>query len=953
MPPLKEPWKSREERQLRVLGQEPEPGPEFPLHAPWLGEMGRRSFLQLSAATLALAGLNACTSPPSQTIVPYVDHPPEVVPGRSLFYATTLELSGYGRGVLVESFTGRPIHVEGNPTHPASLGAADVFMQSSLLELYDASRMQALAEGSQIRTPDELARALREAMGNAGRGVRVLTGTVTSPSLLHELDRFRERFPEARWHRYDPVARGSAGERLAFGRPVQVVARPERARVLVSFDEDFLSAHPDALRHARGFSQRRQPEEGRMSRLYVFETTVTVTGAAADHRVPLAPWDLERTIWALAAGLGVGSSEPPPALPEALFAQLVRDLQEHPGESLLLAGPGLAPETVALVHVLNERLRNAGNTVEYLDLVDPHPADPADSLRSLAEDLQAGRVETLLILGGNPVYTSPGDVPLGALLEKVPRSFHLGLREDETARACRWRIPMAHELEAWGDLRAWDGTPSPVQPLIAPLYGGLTAHEVLARAGGDPRSGYDLVREYWRDRLGGRFAGGWNEALRAGVFEEPPAPRLSLPAARPGRPPEIANPGMALILRPDPSAWDGRFTGNPWLMELPRPLTKLTWDNAALVAPADAGRLGLEQGDMVQLQLPGGSVQAPVWVTPGHPEQCVTLHLGYGRRHAGPVGTGVGFDAYPAQRLAERWWRGGLQIAPTGERHALVSVQEHFRMDGREIVVHGSLQEFLRDPKLGHEEPHPKTLYPERLEQGDYAWGMALDLSRCIGCNACVIACQSENNIPVVGKEQVAMGREMHWLHVDRYYEGEEANPEVLFQPRPCMHCENAPCELVCPVEATLHSQDGLNQMIYNRCVGTRYCSNNCPYKVRRFNFLDYTGGGPEVVRMHRNPEVTVRSRGVMEKCTYCVQRIEAARIDSHQEDRRIRDGEVRTACQQACPTRTIVFGDLQDPQSEIRRVLDTDREYSLLAELNTRPRTRYLGRVLNKEGPV
>jgi molybdopterin-containing oxidoreductase family iron-sulfur binding subunit len=569
--------------------------------------------------------------------------------------------------------------------------------------------------------------------------------------------------------------------------------------------------------------------------------------------------------------------------------------------------------------------------------------------------MQAGAVETLLVLGGNPVYTTPADVPFAEALNRVAFRAHLSLYEDETSALCHWHVPEAHYLEGWSDGRAYDGTVSIQQPLIAPLYNGRTAHEILAALLGEPRPSYDIVREHWRQqRPAGDFDAFWRQALHDGVMADSalPAKVPSLKGALPGAGPAAGPAEFELVFRADPAAWDGRFANNGWLQELPKPLTKLTWDNAALISPAAAERLGVKNEDVVELAYHSRRVKAPVWVLPGQADGAVTLHLGYGRSRAGRAGTGIGANAYALRTAAAPWGGGGLAVKKTGERYRLATTQGHHSMEGRNLVRMATLAEFAQRPDVvrgpsDHEVGHEPSLYPKHAYEG-YAWGMAIDLNACTGCNACIVACQSENNSPVVGKDQVLLGREMHWMRVDRYYKGDLEDPGTVHQPVLCMQCENAPCEPVCPVGATVHSSEGLNDMVYNRCVGTRYCSNNCPYKVRHFNFLQYQDDRTASLKLVRNPNVTVRSRGVMEKCTYCVQRINEARIRAKLEDREIADGEVVTACQAVCPSQAIVFGNINDPKSRVSQLKAHPLNYGLLTELNTRPRTTYLARLRN-----
>ena len=930
----------------------------------------RREFLRLMGASLALAGATACTRQPKETIVPYVRAPENLVPGKPLFFATALTLGGFAEGVLVESHEGRPTKIEGNPSHPASLGASSAMGQAAILGLYDPDRSQTPRHEGEIQTWRAALDALRgvaaRARAKRGEGLRILTGTVTSPTLAALIDRFIEEMPEARWVQFDSLTRDAArqGAVLAFGRHVNTRLRVSQADVILSLDSDFLTSGPGHLRHAREFAQRRRVglEPGEMNRLYAAESSPTLTGAAADHRLALRPSEIEGFARAVASGLGMPVETPSAFGPSSAHGPFiwatVRDLRRHPGTSLVTVGDSVPAEVHALVHAINRQLGSVGKTVVYTDPIEARPSDQLAGLHELGREMSDGRVETILILGTNPVYDAPADVAFGDRLAQVPIRIHLGLHEDETAAACQWHLSEAHVLESWGDARAEDGTVTFQQPLIAPLYGGRSALEVLSVMTGDgtERSGHDLVREHWKAERGEEgFEAFWRRSLHDGVVTGSALPELSLGLRGGDWARSVARPvgveGLEVAFRADAAVYDGRFANNGWLQELPRPLTKLTWDNAALVGPATALAQGVLSGDVVRVAHKARTVKLPVWVLPGHPEGVVTLQLGYGRTRAGQVGSGVGSDV-GVVRTSDAWWSGtGAGIEKTGERSALACTQDHWSMEGREIVRLGTLDEYRQDPHFAqHVDETPSAeaslLTPYKYE--GHAWGMAIDLSACTGCNACVVACQSENNIPVVGKDQVSRGREMQWIRIDRYYEGSPHDPTAVHQPVPCMQCEDAPCEVVCPVGATVHSDEGLNDQVYNRCVGTRYCSNNCPYKVRRFNFYLYQDWTTPTFKAMRNPDVTVRSRGVMEKCTYCVQRINEARITAQDAGREIRDGDIRTACQAVCPSQAIIFGDINDPQSQVSRWKDQPRNYALLAELGTRPRTTYLASVRN-----
>jgi MoCo/4Fe-4S cofactor protein with predicted Tat translocation signal len=948
---------------------------EFPRQAGvWEGGLDRRRFLQLAGASLALAGLGACTRQPLETIVPYVRQPEEIVPGRPLFYATATTLGGYALGTLVESHEGRPTKIEGNPDHPASLGATDAFAQASILGLYDPDRSQLLTEAGEIQTWDAFVTALsarlRVQQRIGGAGIRILTETVTSPTLAAQMRTVLERFPEARWHQYEPAGRDHArlGARLALGSFLETRYDFSRADVIVLLDSDLLASGPGSVRYAREIADRRRVRRGhdRMSRMYAAESTPTPTGTMADHRLPIPARAIPAFTLALAAEAGVpGSARPRGAAdPRAtrFVAAAAADLRAAGERGVVVAGDAAPPEVHALAHALNHFLGSAGTAVLHSDPVEARPVDEAASLRDLVDDMHAGRVDLLAILGGNPAFSAPADLGFVQALARVPMRVHLALEEDETSECCHWHVPQAHELETWGDARAYDGTATILQPLIQPLYGGKSAHELLSIVTDDPpRSAHDVVRAFWSARSGAAGAQAfWRKALHDGVvpgtFLAPR--RVSLVSDAVARasagiawPEAAAGDALEIVFRPDPTIHDGRFANNGWLQELPKPLSKLTWENAALLAPATAARLGVGNGDEVEISAAGRSVTAPAWILPGQAASSVTLHFGYGRSRSGRVGSGAGFDAYRLRTSAALWSVAAARLRKTGRSRSLATTQDHFSMEGRHLVRSGTLEQYRADPLFARkmEEPPPRdlTLYPAVPHEG-HAWGLAIDLNACTGCNACVVACQAENNIPIVGKEQVLRGREMHWLRIDRYYEGGLDDPAAHHQPVMCMQCEQAPCEVVCPVGATNHSSEGLNDMVYNRCVGTRYCSNNCPYKVRRFNFLKYNDDTTPVLKMLRNPDVTVRSRGVMEKCTYCVQRINGARIAAGKEERAIRDGEIVTACQQACPTQAILFGDLNDPGSRVSLAKAEPTNYGLLEELNTRPRTTYLAKVRN-----
>jgi MoCo/4Fe-4S cofactor protein with predicted Tat translocation signal len=944
---------------------------EFPERASeWVDPAGRRQFLALMGASLALAGLTGCTRQPTERIVPYVRAPESVVPGRPLFFASAVLDGGYAKGVLVESHMGRPTKVEGNPDHPASLGATDVWGQASVLALYDPDRSQGLTFLGDVRPWSAFASAVKSAVesqrGQRGAGIRILTETVTSPTLAAQIEALLAELPEARWHQFDPTYRNNArlGSTLAFGEAVETQLLLDRADVVLSLEDDLIGSGPANLRQIRGLASRRRlvGDRREMSRIYAVESTPSTTGALADHRLALRSGEIEELTRRLAQAVGLsvegGSDFPPGSSAGSWVEAAARDMLARGGSAVVTVGESQPPVVHALAHAINGRLGAPGRAVVYTAPAEARCEDQTASIRALAGDMDAGRVSVLLVLGANPVQTAPGDLDFTSKLQKVPLRIHVGQGADETAAQCHWHVPQAHSLESWGDARAFDGTVTLLQPLIAPLRGGRSDLEVLsAFLGRADRTAYEVVREHWRQAApAGDFEAWFRKALHDGFVPGTQSPVRPV-SARVGawartRTPATPAQELEVVFRLDPAILDGRYANSGWLQELPRPITKLTWDNAALVAPRTAARLRLENSELVTLRCSGREVEAPIWIVPGQADGAVTVHLGHGRRRAGRVGDGVGFDAY-ALRTTERLWFGsGLTIAKTGRKQSLACTQDHWGMEGRDLLRSATLDEYRAHPHFAHErahEPDPKlSVYPPVAYAG-HAWGMVIDLNACVGCNACVVACQAENNIPVVGKDQVARGREMHWIRIDRYFEGGLDDPSLHHQPVLCMHCENAPCEVVCPVAATVHSDEGLNDMVYNRCVGTKYCSNNCPYKVRRFNFHLYQDWTTESLKLQRNPDVTVRSRGVMEKCTFCVQRINHARIEASNAGRAMRDGDVATACEAACPARAITFGDLNDSGSRVAALKREPRNYSLLGELNTRPRLTYLASVKNK----
>jgi molybdopterin-containing oxidoreductase family iron-sulfur binding subunit len=908
-----------------------------------------------------------------EKILPYTRTPRYVTPGLPRYYATSLSLDGFATGVLVESHEGRPTKIEGNPDHPASLGATSAIDQAAVLGLYDPDRAQAMRVPEGPATWDAMVARFAGERADGGAGLRFLLEPTGSPLVGGLVDRLRARFPGARFTFHEADGSAAEGGRLAFGVPVQPQYDFGRADVVLAIDDDFLARGPFALRHARQWAERRRPSSpgAAMSRLYVIETMPTPTGTMADHRLRRKPSAIVHTAARLAAELAAGASGarlPAPIVAalarlrstaEPVLSAIARDLARSAGASAVTVGPRQPPVVHALGHVMNAALGNA----QAAWTIAPTPVGAGSAEQDLAElaaEIDRGSVDTLVILEGNPVYTAPADLELGRRLGRVKDVVYLGAYEDETAALARWFIPAAHVLESWGDATAYDGTASIVQPLIAPLFDGRTATQVLALFTGrhEPDSPR-MLRESWGRRWpAGDFAARWAAALETGIVAGSASPRQSLTLGSdallaalgtvPATPP--AGAGLEVAFALDPSVHDGRFANNAWLLEHPQPVTHLTWDNAACMSPATAHRLGLATEDVALLDLDGRRVRAPVLVVPGHADDAVTLHLGWGRRRGAYLSRSAGFDAGALRSFRARWFAEGLGVAKIdGASYPLARTQLHFHAEDRPLAPSATLAEYRAHPGFTADQKGDlATLFPPVYEGGEQ-WAMTIDMAICTGCSACVVACQAENNILVVGKSEVLNGREMHWLRIDDYHHGDPRDPWVVHQPMLCQHCERAPCEYVCPVNATVHSSDGLNEMVYNRCVGTRFCSNNCPYKVRRFNWFDWServADNRGRVELQRNPDVTVRQRGVMEKCTYCVQRIREVEIHARLEGRAIRPGEVVTACQAACPTEAIQFGSLRHTDTKMVRWREEPRSFQVLHDLGTRPRTMYLARI-------
>jgi molybdopterin-containing oxidoreductase family iron-sulfur binding subunit len=968
----------------------------------------RRGFLQLMAASLGLAGLAGCRRPEIKAL-PYSKPPEEVVPGHPVFYATAMPRQGAAFPIIVETHEGRPTKIEGNPTQPDSAGSSDALAQASVLELYDPDRASPVLKKGQPSTwqdydafAAQLYASLRE---HKGKGLRILSGDANSPSLDLLREHMRTIMPQAVWHVFEPINRehAQAGATLAFGSTLRARFLFDKANLILSLDSDFLGLEEDGTRHHRGFSSARlgTGSSPTMNRLYVVESQFSITGGMADHRLRLASSLVVDYTLALARELLAGdrlaslpsgspqanlrqalaSFQPAVAVDEHWIREVAADLRAHAGKGIIIPGRRQPALVHALAFALNSALGNLGKTIE---LRRPPAGSAPGTVQELVQAIEKKDVETLIIVGGNPVYDAPADLGFGDQMVAVATTIRLGLHADETSRLASWHLPAAHFLESWGDARGGDGTLLPIQPMIEPLFDGRNILEEMARlVKFETTSPYEIVRRSFRKNSGVSDAGfeaAWRKYLHEGTGAvgsypvDKPAVRWeavakTVAATKPG-PGALSSTSLELVLERDAKVDDGRFSNNGWLQELSNPLLKLAWGNAAIMSPKTAQELAVADGDVVRLELDGRTLEIAAIILPGQADYSIGVALGYGRPTSGHVGQDVGYNAYTLRTTKSLDIALGLRATKTGEKATLGRNQENFKMEGRDIFHQMTLSQLTNHSGHTHSAAHeesPADIQTVPESKGEHQWGMAIDLNTCTGCSACVLACQSENNIPIVGKAEIPRGREMHWIRIDRYFAGDPDEPEMLHQPVACVHCEKAPCEVVCPVNATVHGDEGLNLMVYSRCIGTRYCSNNCPYKVRRFNYFDYNhwpldqlwygplaeGGMAETLKMQKNPDVSVRSRGLMEKCTYCVQRIEQAKIGlkvaaGDSAPGRIPDGTVVPACAQACPAQAIVFGDISDPGSKVSRIKDQARNYDLLGELNTKPRTSYLARLRN-----
>lgn len=912
----------------------------------------RREFLKLMGASFALAGLGGCEKSSFVAALPYVDQPEGETIGLPRYYATAVLLDGLAQPVIATTYAGRPTKLDGNPDHPVTRGRSDVFMQCAVLQLYDPDRAATPTRHGEPVSWAEVESAIgtmREGWRtDQGEGVRLLLGPATSPTLLRQIDAFLKQFAKARIHAHSPSGLDAKRQIVAaaYGQALDLHYVLAECDVIVSLDDDFLGPGPDQVRNALGWSQSRRRFKDRPgNQLFMAECVPSATGALAGARLIADASRMAVLAEALANAVGVaGASRPELTDVEGRWiARAAAACKDRKEGSLTVSGPSAGAAAALWVARINEQLGNTGKTLKLTAPISG-PAN-AGTLAELASDIDAGRVNALIVLDCNPAYAAPGELEIGDAIKGVRSSLHVGLQRDETGAHCEWQLPLAHALESWSDARAVDGTATILQPVIAPFHDVRTVHQIMAMLlGGIDPAADAAIRETWQASFGDAFEARWRQALHDGFVEGAAAFVTASPVSNTLAVPTAAD-GLDIVFRPDPTVWDGQFANVGWLQELPKPLTTLTWSNVIAVGPGLARRLTASNGDHVEVTVGVRRVSGPLWIMPGQADNTVALYLGYGRTRAGRVGNNLGYDAYRMRPIAEPWsTKGGLRKLDASED--LPVTQLHHRMEGFDLV---------REVSPGHVNPvaaDQASLYAA-WPSSKNAWGMAIDLDSCIGCNACVAACTAENNVPVVGPDQVKVGREMHWLRIARYYTGDIEEPRSFFQPVPCMHCEDAPCEMGCPVHATTHSPEGVNQMVYNRCIGTRTCSSYCPYKVRRFNFLDYRAPADSPEHAADNPDVTVRSRGVMEKCTYCTQRIEAAHVAADKENRPLREGEVVTACQQACPTKAIVFGDINDPNSEVSRLKRDSRHYVLLEELGTRPRTTYLARWRDDEtGP-
>lgn len=972
---------------------------EFPENATELKDgISRRNFLQVMGASVALAGLASCRKP-VEKILPHSRQPEYMVTGQASYYATSMPFRGYTTGVLVHSYEGRPIKIEGNDLHPASGGKTNIHAQAEVLNLYDQDRSRHVRNNNEQSSWEDFVAFCNEHFSNTDRRIAFISEANHGPTFTRLKEEARNRFPNADWVTFEPFGEENVlnGHQKAFGEKLRRSNRFDRANVVISLEDDFMNAADNNVQNIRRFNEARKIEstDDELNRLYVVESNYSLTGSNADHRYRLKTSKLEAFTYSLASrlsqeveGLEAFAGYNDESIDRDWIEELASELLANRGQAVLTAGAEHSADVHAAVAAINAALGNAGETIEYIEVPTVDQQDQNLRYKEVVEAMQNGEYDTVVLIGTNPVYNSFSDLDFEQALDQVDTTIHLGLHNDETGSRCSWHVNRAHFLETWNDGRSWEGALSVVQPLIQPLFDGKSEIELLAAiVRGEDHKGIDLVRNSWQDVLTGDFDTQWDTVLHDGLLEDTGYDLASVSIAGNfsnemeraiSEVPQSSESDIEFVIRPDPKLLDGRYANNGWLMELPDQMTKITWDNVAILSPTTARELGIPDSryfgqteiPMLSIETNDGMVELAAWVLPGHADNSITTYTGYGRE-IGRVGAGVGVNTFAVRNSRSPLVHSNVSVAPTGEDYEIASTQDHHSMEGRPLVMDAPIAEYRQNPTFAKDETaiyegeiDPETGRPINLYSVDHfpdhepQWGMTIDLNSCIGCGVCTIACQAENNIPVIGKREVRRGREMHWIRTDRYFSGDEdGNPKVMHQPVPCMHCEQAPCEQVCPVVATTHSDDGLNQMTYNRCIGTRYCANNCPFKVRRFNFFNYArefladGDDPEIIQMAMNPDVTVRFRGVMEKCTYCVQRISRAKIETKNktgDSVKPPDGMVVTACQQACPADAINFGDISDRQSNVSIAKDNERNYNLLEYLNIRPRTSYLAKIRN-----
>jgi len=981
---------------------------EFPENATELNDkVSRRSFLRVMGASIALAGFAACRRP-VQKIMPYSKMPEDVTPGNPLYYASAMPFQDALDGIVVENNEGRPGKIEGNEMPRTSNGNTSIFGQAAILNMFDPDRSRYVRKDGERSSVSAFAKFCSNHFSDTNQNIAFVSEANSSPTYNRLKEQAMDQFSNAQWITYEAFGEDNAleGTNIAFGQRLRTVNHYDEANTIVSFDDDFLNpaADKNSVENTKQFTDQRavtSPDDD-MSRLYAVESTFSLTGSNADNRLRIKSGEVELFIYALATelaksvnGLSAFNGYTNKFSDHEWIPVLAEELLANRGESIVTVGRDHAPALHATVAAINVALGNDGETVTYHDVPHIDNQNNREAFAGLVEDLNGGNVDTVVLVGTNPAFTAPSDLNFADALSNAGQIVHLSDYYDETSKLANWHINRAHFLEAWGDGYSYTGTRSIIQPQIEPLYSGVSEVEFLGTIlNGEKPKGYDLVQNTWQDFYGSNFKSQWEQALHDGIAGENTFPTESVRISS-GFSSQVSSflnnagpsDGMELVIRADSNVFDGRFANNGWLQELPEPMTKITWDNVALMSKKTADELGVKQAglgkaevEMIALTVDGTTVEMPAWVQPGHADDSITITVGYGREGIGRVANKTGFDTYPLRTTENMHFASDISVEKTGEMYEIACTQDHNTMEGRSLLRHATLQEYREDPHFSsyessydaempglsyaeeHGEDEPLSIFNSYDEQ-EYPddqpqWGMSIDLNACTGCGVCTIACTAENNIPVVGKREVSNGREMHWIRNDRYFDGDVNDPKALHQPVPCMHCELAPCEQVCPVAATTHSEDGMNQMTYNRCIGTRYCANNCPYKVRRFNFFNYSeefltsGDDPEIIQMAMNPEVTVRFRGVMEKCTYCVQRVNRAKterdIETNGETQKPKDGAVETACQQACPADAIYFGDLTDPESKVVQTKKNNRNYLLLEELNTRPRTSYLSELSN-----